>query len=170
MTQPSCVLPGCDKPSRQKSPALCPMHYHRQYRHGRVDAQANQSGVTASHGRRYRTTYLPSHPLASGNGKVYVHRAVLYDRIGPGPHDCHWCGVQVDWVGKGQPNCLEVDHLNHMGDDNRSENLVQSCRSCNQQRAAERRSQALRAAGWWSEHDTVARLRNPSGRRRSDAA
>ena len=165
MTKPSCVLPDCDKPSRNpKSPALCPMHYHRQYRHGRTDAEANSSGVSVSHGRRYRRSYRPGHPVADKNGGGWEHRFVLYDAIGAGPHPCHWCKSPVDWVAKGEPGCLQVDHLNHIGDDNRPENLVPSCGPCNSARGMARRHRALVAAGWWSQHDTIARLRS-GGRR-----
>lgn len=152
-----CSAPSCEKPSRSPGSELCKMHYHRQYRHG-ADVSANQTSVTASHGRRYRYLYLPKHPLAAKNGKVYEHRAVLYDVIQAGPHACHWCGVPVDWLPRGHENELQVDHLNGIGDDNAPANLVPSCRYCNVRRAAQKRSAALRAAGWWSQHDTIARL------------
>lgn len=167
MANPSCVVPDCDKSARSMSASLCPKHYHRQYRHGSVHAHANRSGVTISHGRRYRTAYRPGHPVADRSGKVYVHRVVLYDNIGPGPHPCHWCGTAVDWLPKNDPRCLEADHVNHIGDDNQPENVVPACRRCNVARAMARRHEALVAAGWWSAHDTVARLRDPSRHRSS---
>lgn len=69
------------------------------------------------------------HPLANDEGMVAEHRKVLYDRIGPGPHPCHWgCGRELDWGGQGG---IQADHLNGIKDDNRPENLVQSCQSCN---------------------------------------
>jgi len=135
------------------------MHYHRQYRHGSVNALASGSGVTASHGRRYVQTYRPNHPLADRGGKVYVHRATLYDTIGAGPHACHWCGTELNWTAKGSPDCLNVDHLNAIGDDNRSDNLVPACSRCNSLRGQQARHDALRAAGFWSGNDTVANLR-----------
>lgn len=157
MPNPTCTLPDCEKPSRNpRSPGLCKMHYHRQYRHGSVDKVA--TNVSTSNGRRYRSLYLPRHPLASRHGKVYAHRAVLYDAIGPGPHACHHCGTPVDWLPKGHPAELQPDHLNHDGGDNRRENLVPSCRPCNTRRGLTHRHRALSAAGWWSGHDTVGRL------------
>ena len=135
------------------------MHYHRQYRHGSVDMVSTQSGITASLGRRYRTKYEPHHPLASKHGIVYVHRKVLYDEIGPGPHACHWCGAEIDWKPKGTPGELQPDHLNNDGADNRPENLVPSCRRCNTTRGSQRKADALRAAGWWSKRDTIAALK-----------
>lgn len=160
MTHPTCTLDGCEKPSRNpKSPALCPMHYHRQYRHGSVERVATTSDISVSLGRRYRHMSVPvGHPLRDKSGRAYAHRVVLFDEIGPGPHPCHWCGDLVDWVPKGQPDCLQVDHLDGDGANNQPSNLVPSCGGCNSTRALQARSAALRASGWWSEHDTVAQL------------
>lgn len=157
MPNRTCSVPGCDKPSRSLNQPLCPMHYHRLYRHGSIDRTAHHGVVTASGGRRYRRRYMPGHPLAGSDGKVYVHRMVLFDSIGPGLHACHWCQRPVFWtLPKGKPNQLQVDHLNGMGDDNDPSNLVPSCPRCNTTRASQARADALRAAGWWSRHDTVA--------------
>lgn len=170
MPKPSCIVPECEKPSRSSVPNYCPMHYHRLYRHGRLHAQANKTAITASHGRRYRLVYRPDHPLADKGGKVYEHRAVLHDSIGPGPHPCHWCETELDWLPKGNPTAINVDHLNAIGDDNRPENLVPSCQSCNNTRGMQARHDALVAAGWWSQHDTISRLRGGGRRPRIDAA
>src|SRR5689334_2898842 len=35
--------------------------------------------------------YRKDHPLADGQGRVSLYRCVLYDKIGPGTHPCHWC-------------------------------------------------------------------------------
>lgn len=166
MNKPTCSLPGCDKPSRSNAQALCPMHYHRAYRHGDVNMTAHSSDVTVSNGRRYKTRGMKHHPLASKHGIVYVHRQVLFDTIGAGPHECHWCGTMVQWfIDKTDAHSLHVDHLNNIGDDNRPENLVPSCRRCNGARGVQRRSDALREAGFWSGSDTIAALRDPMRRR-----
>ena len=157
-------MPDCGKPARSKRADYCGMHYHRLYRHGRLDAQANVEGVSVSNGRRYRRRRAHGHPLADASGNVYVHRAVLYDSIGPGPHACHWCAAEVDWLPRGDPAAIHVDHLNDMGDDNRPENLAPSCATCNSTRGMQARHDALVEAGWWSVNDTVAALRN-GGRR-----
>src|SRR3990167_11499676 len=45
-----------------------------------------------------RAVYRRDHPLGrSRDGKVMLHRIVLYDQIGPGTHACHWCGRLVTW-------------------------------------------------------------------------
>jgi hypothetical protein len=133
------------------------MHYHRWYRHGSTDRVATRA-ESISLGRRYRTVSAKGHPLAHANGRAYEHRVVLYDHIGIGPHACHWCDAEVDWLPKGNPRELQPDHLNNDGADNRIENLVPACRSCNSTRGLQRRADALRAAGWWSNNDTVGKL------------
>jgi hypothetical protein len=141
------------------------MHYHRKYRHGSVNAVATGSGISASQGRRYLSVYAPGHPISSRNGKAYVHRVVLFDAIGPGRHACHWCGKSVTWDStRGDADCLAVDHLNGVGDDNRLANLVPCCWGCNTARGQQARARALREAGWWSGHDTISHLRT-GGRR-----
>jgi hypothetical protein len=156
MADRTCSVPDCTKTPRSNSAEWCPMHYHRWYRHGSVDkVQTNEDTPTASKGRRYIGAYMPGHPVASRNGKVWMHRVVLYDAIGPGPHPCHWCAKPVEW-GKGRgADALQVDHLNGWGDDNAIDNLVPSCPACNTTRGAQARTAALREAGWWSNHDTV---------------
>ena len=158
MSERTCIVPECDKPVRSLRADWCKMHYHRWYRHGSTDKVSSAASVSVSHGRLYKTKYNPSHPLASKHGIVYVHRMVLFDAIGHGPHACHWCGTGVDWLPKGTPGELRPDHLNNRGDDNRIENLAPSCAPCNSKRGSQRRAAALKAAGWWSSHDTIARL------------
>lgn len=81
-----------------------------------------------------------NHPLAT-QGQVKEHRKVLYDSIGEGPHRCHWeqfsgCGQdQLQWHGD-----LCTDHVNRDTLDNRSENLVPSCRACNSARKGKNES------------------------------
>ncbi|HZG49421.1 MAG TPA: HNH endonuclease [Thermoleophilaceae bacterium] len=59
-----------------------------------------------------------------------LHRAELYDAIGPGMHPCHHCGDLVEWG-----ITIDVDHLDHNRQNNRLENLAVACRGCqNRQR------------------------------------
>lgn len=160
MPERTCAIPGCPKPPRSGKAEWCKMHYHRWYRHGSTDRVATTAGITASLGRRYKSVYLPDHPLANKYGQVYEHRVVLHAVIGVGPHSCHWCNRQIDWLPKSDPDHIQPDHLNGLGDDNRPENLVPSCHGCNTTRGLQARADALRAAGWWSHNDTVAALRN----------
>jgi hypothetical protein len=76
------------------------------------------------------------HAVADSNGKVYVHRQALYDRIGPGPHRCLWCGWDgLEWgLGQSDPNNLIVDHLNSDRADNRPDNLAATHKWCNDNR------------------------------------
>lgn len=67
------------------------------------------------------------HPLAAG-GAVPEHRQVLYDKIGPGEHPCHWCGKLLAWGGKGG---IHADHVDEDVSNNDPANLVASCLRCN---------------------------------------
>ena len=166
MGYPTCSVPDCHKSPRSKGSALCPMHYHRQYRHGSVD-RVSTGAPKSGCGRRYQTEIAKGHPLAKAGNKVYVHRRVLFDTIGPGVHQCHWCKAEVEWfLMKNDPRSLHVDHLNDIGDDNRIENLVPSCQRCNGLRAAQRRAVALRERGFWSVNDTIQRLKSETQRRK----
>jgi hypothetical protein len=96
--------------------------------------------------RRYKTMMIDrSHPIAETIGRVahpnstriqvYVHKFNLYERIGDGPHPCHWCGRELHW-GRGVSGAtLLADHLdgNHLNND--PLNLAPSCNGCNTIRA-----------------------------------
>lgn len=84
----------------------------------------------------YRSlTQMYDHPLAAKTGDVLEHRYVLYEKIGPGRHPCHWaCGRILEWNVD-----LHVDHLDDDKLNNDPENIVPSCISCNGRRAAQRR-------------------------------
>ena len=162
----TCTIDGCDKNLRSPGAIYCKMHYHRWYRHGSPHKVATGSGVTASRGRRYRTVVMHGHPLARANGKVYVHRAALYDALDGNDAACHYCATPLRWSStRGDADVLQVDHLNDDGADNRPENLVPCCAPCNTAKAQARRHLALRAAGYWSTNDTIAALRSPDQRR-----
>lgn len=82
----------------------------------------------------YRRVSYPDHPLADGQGCVRVHRLVLYAKIGPGEHPCHWCGRTVSWdVGARslEPRMLVPDHLDGVKTNNDPDNLVPACTPCN---------------------------------------
>ena len=79
-----------------------------------------------------RMVWNPTHPLAR-KGYLLEARMILYDRIGPGPHLCHWCQSHVQWqpLQKGLHDLLVVDHLDWNPHNNSQENLAPSCQSCN---------------------------------------
>ena len=159
MAKPTCTIDGCEKPLRSSGATLCGMHYHRQYRHGSV--HANLQSIRTGTPREYRLISAKGHPLAGVNGRAYEHRVVLFDSIGPGEHECHWCGESVAWGRRGDQRLLVVDHLNNKKGDNRPKNLVPSCVSCNTARALAFRRKVAMKAGAWSVNDTIARLRKP---------
>lgn len=77
-----------------------------------------------------------SHPLAMPDGRVAVHRKVLYGKIGPGTHPCNWCQRPVTWTLRtrsegGREADLMADHLDGNCRNNRPANLVPSCSFCN---------------------------------------
>ena len=158
MNNHTCSVPGCSKAPRSATADLCGMHYHRAYRHGSVHAKPQS--IKTGTPRKYRMKYLPNHPLAGSNGKAYEHRVVLFDEIGPGEHPCSWCGVALEWLlPKGSARNLLVDHVNEDKGDNRAENLVPACSSCNSARSMVRRSLELSKMGAWSVNDTIAGLK-----------
>jgi hypothetical protein len=130
-----CRAEDCGRP-RAGHGALCEIHQYRLRRYGDMMADTpsrRTRGSGAYDGKGYLRVFNPDHPLAPKNGIVPVHRIVLYDKVGPGEHPCHWCGKPVSWTLSGSKR-LETDHLNAVRDDNRPENLVPSCKTCNTQR------------------------------------
>jgi hypothetical protein len=88
-------------------------------------------------GRRLVTA--KGHPLATASGLVARSRLVLYDEIGPGPHQCHWCGRGVAWKAGAEahhPDALFADHLDWNAENDDPANLVPSCNNCNARRSA----------------------------------
>lgn len=97
----------------------------------------------------YRVVVAVGHPLADRTGRVGEQRYVLYEKIGPGPHPCHWCAQSVDWMpGKRTAQgALIVDHLDGQRQNNCPDNLVPSCHRCNVWR---NHSQAIRDDEVWT--------------------
>jgi hypothetical protein len=131
-----CVVDGCDKPSKPQSRGrgrnrYCAGHMARIRRYGELRADvplrklaAKGTGCVTEGG--YITDRIKGHPLAYANGQVRRHRVVLYDKIGPGSHRCHWCDCVVTWGID-----LHTDHLDGVAENNDPANLVPSCVSCN---------------------------------------
>lgn len=120
-----CRVHKCASPATRVGAGLCEKHYGRIRRIGTTDLVPRVE-IMLSAG--YRIVKAPDHPLVQGNGWLGEHRAVAYEKYGPGPHACHWCGTDHDWPD------LVVDHLNEQKADNRPENLVVACNPCNRMR------------------------------------
>ena len=131
-----CQVEGCPEQARRWG--YCQPHSKQFRTHGdplvRV-RRARGTGTIREDG--YISLGKPGHPLADSRGIVYVHRMVLFDKIGPGPHRCHWCSAKVRWLigdgprGVGVDGALITDHLDFDPSNNEPANLVPSCNSCN---------------------------------------
>ena len=60
---------------------------------------------------------------------------VLWEKIGPGSHPCHWCGHLLVWMHGLSAESLQVDHLDEDRANNDPTNLVPSCHTCNKLRS-----------------------------------
>lgn len=85
------------------------------------------------------------HPLADTQGKLFEHQYVLYNKIGPGEHQCHHCGRSVRWRDPEWAHKLCVDHLDWNRVNNDPANLVPSCMKCNFDRPDPARQAATEA-------------------------
>jgi len=100
----------------------------RALRGKRSDGTPMQGHYLTSEGYR-KLTSQQGHPMAYRDGTVLEHVKVLYDKIGPGEHRCHWgCGRMLSWRGEIE---LVVDHLDNDILNNDPDNLVPSCRGEN---------------------------------------
>lgn len=108
MTSLTCTVESCEKPSRNKSAALCKMHYHRQYRTGNI-------GGAAELIRKQRSEHCHvegcTKPDTEG-GLCSMHAArkrrhgdvstviIPEDRALPtGEHHHNWAGSEVGYAG-----------------------------------------------------------------------
>ena len=124
-----CSVEGCVDAVKNTRLNLCAKHEARQRRTGSVQRRVSTRRVDE---RGYVSIKVPDHPLTPerSGGWLYEHRAVLYDAIGDGPHNCAWCGTAIWW------HDLVVDHLNECKSDNRIDNLLPTCSPCNRARGA----------------------------------
>jgi hypothetical protein len=72
---------------------------------------------------------------------------VLFEKIGPGPHLCHWCDKPVTWRVRSDTRLrrddLVADHLNWNINDDSPDNLVASCPVCNAHRTRKQDSRLI---------------------------
>lgn len=128
-----CSIDGCTK-NRNQQRTVCNTHAMRLHRYGDYTDDRTRSGATWTHSHGYQVVSANGHPLAQNKGQIYVHRKTLWDAIGAGPHNCHWCSTEVEWM-----KTLEVDHLDSVTGNNDPSNLVPACHACNTRRGAHRR-------------------------------
>lgn len=104
----------------------------------RFNGKSSAVGFYINAGGYKTLTGMIGHPLSSRKNDVLEHRYVLYEKIGPGPHQCHYinefgCGKSaLEWGGHGG---ICVDHLDRNRQNNNPENLVPCCLSCNSKMA-----------------------------------
>lgn len=127
--KPLCVVEGCSN-ARGYSSGICNSCYYRLKRTGTLERK--QFAYRSMHSTGYISVVDPSHPLSSKQGRVFEHRKVLFASIGDGPHPCHWCGEQVNWVkDRCITGALVPDHLDGDKANNDISNLVPACNRCN---------------------------------------
>lgn len=139
-----CNIDGCAK-NRNQSRSVCNTHAMRSHRYGDASIDRTRTGRPWTHSNGYTIIGVPGHPLAQHDGGVYEHRKTLWDSIGPGRHECHWCHEPVEWM-----TTLEVDHLDNVRSNNDPSNLVPACHGCNTRRAMHKR--------WHTQGDCVCPL------------
>ncbi len=126
--------------------------------------------TTTSLRGNYIVTRAPDHFLATKNGWLPLHRAVLFDFLGVGPHKCYWCNRDIEWHRAGRVDHdlpgIQVDHLDNDPRNNKLENLAAVCQWCNVGRSRGRFGAAakLRSVEW--KEAEVRRLRRGEFRRR----
>lgn len=94
-------------------------------------------------GKRNNTGYRT---LRIRGREIPKHRLVLFKKIGPGSHACHWCGKTVSWerLHLNDPeNALIADHVDQDKENNHESNIVPSCNTCNSTRNPEHHSELL---------------------------
>jgi len=142
----SCIVPGCGGKVRSGYSEYCEMHYGRIRRNGTIHNLPQNDRVITSEGY---VKIKKLHVLSDGKGWVYEHRLILFEKIGPGKHNCHWCGKEVDFDKK-YPEFLDAlvaDHLDNNHQNNNPENLVPSCNICNVARGFLKMKATMQARG-----------------------
>ena len=139
MKPKECPVEGCEK--ILETPAQARGHASGHARQGRKrgpikkrkSMELRKKGSYINAGYVYLYGYY-GHELASNRGVIAEHRKVLYDAIGPGPHNCWWCG-RSGLVWDGSRDGIRTDHLDGVTTNNLLQNLRPSCDSCNRKGA-----------------------------------
>lgn len=128
-----CTVDGCEK-NRYQGNTLCVTHNWRRFKYGDTSVTKSRAGSEWEHSHGYKIKGAGGHPVADKRGSAYSHRLVLFAKLGPGLHPCHWCSTDLEWGVD-----LTTDHLNDDCTDNDPDNLVPCCQSCNTRRALAKR-------------------------------
>ena len=131
--RPPCAIVGCDHPLYCRG--KCVMHYSRERNgvEGGAAPMRRAPGMGTIDGNGYLILTGVAHSLATAQGKLPVHRLVLFEAIGEGPHPCHWCAKSLTWQGNAATR-INADHLDFNKLHNEPSNLVVSCLDCNTKR------------------------------------
>lgn len=137
MPDRTCSMDGCDKPAKYVATGWCVKHYTRWLRHGDAGWVPKTEPAPGTNTLLNEQGYVLAtpprdHPLRRGYGMKLQHRFVLFDKIGYGPHWCHWCGCPINWLAG-----LYTDHVDAVKTNNAPSNLVESCTTCNTRRVHE---------------------------------
>lgn len=83
--------------------------------------------------RARRMVNAPGHPLAFKGRYIPAARLILWEKIGPGEHPCHYCGTIVAWLpgAATAAGALVADHKDRDGMNDDPDNLVPACQTCN---------------------------------------
>lgn len=131
-TGSTCSVDGCD--TRPRRNWLCEMHADRLDDHGDVGEPGRRRKVAGAGYVRadgYIEVRIPEDHQLSRGGRTLLHRIVLWEAIGPGPHTCRWCDRVVLWTYGLPEDALVVDHVDRDTTNNARSNLVPSCSPCN---------------------------------------
>ena len=130
MSKPTCSIRECEQPT--KSRGWCAKHYKRWER--RRDLGDPEPPRPVPNQKGYLTQRMPDHPTANVQGRAYLHRVALWDRLDGREPECAFCHVRLVWGGT-ESNSVTVEHLDGDRTNNHPLNLVAACPSCNTKRA-----------------------------------
>lgn len=122
-----CKIDGCDREAAYKAQCVCQKHYFRYMRNGHYGKNRARKHRTQN-AKGYQMIFNPEHVLAMGNGYVYEHRMMVYEKYGDELPNCCLCDRVVSW------SIVHIDHIDRDITNNDVNNLRPLCRYCNTHR------------------------------------